>query len=175
VDAEAVVTRVEPSDGPLLKALRLRALQGDPSSFEGTYEGEAAYSDDQWRDWATDDAAGDEYTTLIARKGKDAVGMVTAYRDETRPHLFHIVAMWVAPEVRGEGIGRLLLREVEGWIRSCGGTAAQLSVTTAASAAGRLYEGAGYEPDGERTDSVHTPGLVLVSLAKNLFDPSMTD
>jgi GNAT superfamily N-acetyltransferase len=94
--------------------------------------------------------------------------MVAAYRDESERQLFHIIAMWVAPEVRRAGIGRLLLNEIEGWIRSVGGTAAQLSVTTAASAARQLYVSAGYEPDGDQADSGHTPGLVEVSLTKKL-------
>src|SRR6266545_2449741 len=123
---KAVVTRVEPTDWQLIRALRLRALQLDRSSFQGTYEGEAAYSEEQWKDWASGDAAGDEYATFIARQGEHAVGMVGAYRDETHPHLFHIIAMWVAPEVRRAGIGRLLLGEIEDWIRSRGGSSAQL-------------------------------------------------
>jgi ribosomal protein S18 acetylase RimI-like enzyme len=169
---EAVVTRVGRGDWPLIRDLRLRALQTDPSSFHATYEGEAAYSEQRWRDWAAEDAAGNEYATFIARQGEQPVGMVAAYRDETHRSLFHIVAMWVAPEVRRAGIGRLLLREIEAWIRSCGGTAAQLSVTSAASAARHLYESAGYAPDGGQAESSHTPGLVEVSLRKELADPS---
>ena len=167
---EAVVTRVGRGDWALIRDLRLRALQTDPASFASTYQAEAAYSEQQWRDWAAEDAAGDEYATFIAREGKQPVGMVAAYRDEVQRNLFHIVAMWVAPEVRRAGIGRLLLRQIEAWIRSCGGTAAQLSVTTAATAARRLYESAGYAPDGRRTESSHTPGLVEVSLTKELAD-----
>jgi ribosomal protein S18 acetylase RimI-like enzyme len=169
---KAAVTRVEPTDWQVIRALRLRALQVDRSSFQSTYEGEAAYSEQQWRDWAAGDAAGDEYATFIAREGEHAVGMVGAYRDETNPRLFHIFAMWVAPEVRRAGIGRLLLGEIEDWIRSRGGSSAHLSVTTGASAARRLYEGAGYQPDGGEVESGHTPGLVEVSLVKNLSDLS---
>jgi ribosomal protein S18 acetylase RimI-like enzyme len=165
---EAVVTRVRRGDWPLIRDLRLRALQTDPSSFGSTYQAEAAYSEQQWRDWAAEDAVGDEYATLIARQGEQPIGMVAAYRDEVQRNLFHIVAMWVAPEGRRAGIGRLLLREIEIWIRSCGGTAAQLFVTTAASAARHLYESAGYAPDGGHAESRHTPGLVEVSLTKEL-------
>jgi GNAT superfamily N-acetyltransferase len=94
--------------------------------------------------------------------------MVAAYRDDEDRRLFHVVAMWVAPEARRAGSGRLLLREIEGWIRSCGGTAVQLFVTHAASAARQLYANAGYEPDGVKVESRHTPGLVEVSLTKSL-------
>ena len=152
----------------MIRALRLRALRSDPSSFGSTYEREAAFSEQKWRDWASGDAAGDEYATFIARQGQEPVGMVAAYRDEEDRSLFHVVAMWVAPEVRRAGTGRLLLREIEAWIRACGGTSVQLFVTKAASAAHQLYASAGYEPDGVEVESRHTPGLVEVSLTKSL-------
>jgi ribosomal protein S18 acetylase RimI-like enzyme len=172
VGEEAVVRRVEPADWPVIRAIRLRALQADPSSFHANYESEAAYPEEEWRAWSAEHAAGDQVATFIARQGKQPVGMVAGYRDEADRSLFHVFAMWVAPEVRRAGIGRLLLRELEAWIRSCGGIAVQLSVTTAAVAARRLYLSAGYEPDGVQAESPHTPGLVEVSLTKRLADPA---
>lgn len=168
MSAGASVKRVARRDWPVIRALRLRALRSDPSSFGSTYEREAAFSEQKWRDWASGDAAGDEYATFIARQGQEPVGMVAAYRDEEDRSLFHVVAMWVAPEVRRAGTGRLLLREIEAWIRACGGTSVQLFVTKAASAAHQLYASAGYEPDGVEVESRHTPGLVEVSLTKSL-------
>lgn len=76
--------------------------------------------------------------------------------------------MWVAPELRRQGIGRGLLDEIETWITSCGGKVAQLSVTDAAAPARRLYESVGYKADGVSVESRHTPGLVEVSLRKQL-------
>ena len=98
--------------------------------------------------------------------------MVGAYRAETDAHLFHVIAMWVAPEVRGEGIGRQLLSQVEEWIRSCGGHVVQLHVTTTAEEArGLSDQTAGFEPDGHRRRSTHTPGLFEQKPPK---DPSVT-
>lgn len=152
----------------MVRDLRLRSLQGDPSSFGSTYETEAAYSEQDWRQRASGDAVGDEHATLIARQGEEPVGIVAAYRDDDDRRLFHVVAMWVAPEARGAGIGRLLLGEIEAWIEVCGGTAVQLSVTKEASAARQLYVSAGYEPDGAEVESRHTPGLIEVSFSKSL-------
>jgi ribosomal protein S18 acetylase RimI-like enzyme len=97
------------------------------------------------------------------------MGIVGAYRDESEPTLFHVIAMWVAPEARGEGLGRRLLSHVEACSRSCGGRLVQLNVTTTAVAARRLYETAGFAPDGDRRESRHTRGLAEVSLRKRLF------
>ena len=148
--------------------MRLRALSTDPASFGSTLEREAAYDDEQWEEWAVGDAEGDELATLLALRGGEPVGIVAAYRDDGNPQLFAIFSMWVAPEIRGEGIGRRLLAEIEAWIVAAGGTSAQLSVTDAAGAARRLYESAGYECDGRSAESRHTPGLTEIGLRKRL-------
>jgi ribosomal protein S18 acetylase RimI-like enzyme len=165
-----VIRRVQAGDGAFIKDVRLRALETDPLSFGSTHSREASYSDSEWVDWATGDASGEETATLLAIRGREPVGMIAAYRDATQHDLFHVVAMWVAPEVRREGIGWLLLGGIEAWIASCGGTCIQLSVADSAAAASRLYEKSGYEADGEVSASPHTPGVTHVSLRKRLID-----
>ena len=163
-----MIRRVGVSDGPVIKAVRLRSLAVDPSSFASTYAQEAGFAEDEWTDWAAGDAAGDEMTTLLAMCGREPVGIVAAYRDESQRGLFHVIAMWVAPEVRREGVGRRLLGEIERWISSCGGDCVQLSVADLALAAVRLYDAAGYGPDGERSELSHNPGMTYMSLRKPL-------
>ncbi len=145
---EAVIRRIETSDSPILRAVRLRALATDPASFGSTYEREVAYPDKTWVQRAERSSAGDDAATIIAVLGDEPLGIVTGLRDQTQRRLFHVVEMWVAPEARRAGLGRRLLDEIEGWIASCGGTRAHLSVTNAATAAIQLYESAGYKPDG---------------------------
>ena len=41
----AIVSRVEPADGNLIRLVRLRALATDPASFGSTFEHETAYPD----------------------------------------------------------------------------------------------------------------------------------
>ncbi len=89
-------------------------------------------------------------------------------RDEEDPEAFHVFAMWVAPEARGQGLGRRLVDEIEAWVRSVGGRAVRLSVTDQAEAAAALYRSAGYEPDGRRDESRHTAGLLEIHLRKRL-------
>jgi ribosomal protein S18 acetylase RimI-like enzyme len=165
---QVVIRRVMADDGPLIKRVRLRALETDPLSFGSALASEVVFSDPQWAEWTSEGASGAETATLIAVRGQEPVGMVAAYRDENQRSLFHVIAMWVAPEARREGIGRRLLQEIESWIASCGGTSVQLSVSDAAEAASDLYEKAGYQPDGERTASPHTPGVIHTSLRKQL-------
>jgi ribosomal protein S18 acetylase RimI-like enzyme len=162
------IRRVRQSDGAVLRRVRLQALATDPASFGSTSEREAAFPDQTWDERAANSAAGEEATTLLAILGEEPVGLVTAIRDGANRELFHIVSMWVAPEARRAGLARRLLHEIEGWIASCGGTRAHLSVTNEATAAMRLYESAGYEPDGAAYEVEHTPGLVETSMQKGL-------
>ena len=152
--------------------IRLRSLSTDTASFASTLEAEAAYGDSDWDDWALSDSSGEEMATFLAIGDSDPVGIVAAYRDENEPLLFHVIAMWVAPEARRKGIGGCLLRTVEEWIASAGGNRVQLSVADRADAASRLYEASGYLPDGAVSDSPHTPGVTHVSLRKNLVRPT---
>lgn len=152
----------------MLRDVRLRALQSDPASFGSTYERELAFEPARWDEWASGDSEGGVYATLLAFSGDRPVGIVTGARDEDDPDLFHVYSMWVAPEARGRGLGRRLLGEIETWMGDSGGKTAQLSVTTEAAAAQRLYAAAGYEADGDVEESRHTPGLAHISLRKQL-------
>jgi GNAT superfamily N-acetyltransferase len=162
------VRRVTAADGPLIRAIRLRALRTDPKSFGSTYEREAEYDDARWVDWAAGDAAGDEGATFLAFEGDVPVGIVVGARREDERDVFDVFAMWVAPEARRRHVGRSLLDTVEQWMVGAGGRVSALSVTTAAPAARRLYERAGYEPTGWSGESRHTPGLVEVGYRKTL-------
>ena len=165
---ETVIRRVEPRDGPLVRLLRLRALATDPTSFASTHAREAAYTDEEWNAWAAGHATGDDMATMIALRGAEPAGIVAAYRDDAEVHLYHVIAMWVDPESRGRGLGRQLLQAIEDWIVESRGTSVQLEVADAAEAASRLYESAGYMPDGQQSPSPHTSGVTHISLRKSL-------
>jgi ribosomal protein S18 acetylase RimI-like enzyme len=163
-----MIRRIGASEGPVVKSLRLRSLATDPSSFASTHAREAAFAEEEWIEWAEGDASGEEKSTLLALRVGNPVGLVAAYRDEEQPSLFHVVAMWVAPEARREGIGRRLLDEIEEWIASSGGACAHVSVADHALPALSLYGAAGYRPDGARSESAHTAGVILGGLRKAL-------
>lgn len=166
--AQVVVRRIRPGDAAVLRRVRLRALEEDPASFGSTYGREVAFDDAVWRERAARDASGQTSATLLALRGEEPVGIVTGVRDDADTHTFHVFAMWVAPEVRREGVASRLLDAIERWIASSGGMLVRLSVTNQAPAAQRLYETAGYEPDGEAVESRHTPGLIELGMRKRL-------
>ena len=86
-----MIRRVAVSEGPVVKALRLRSLATDPPSFASTYAREAGFAEDEWTDWAAGDASGEEMTTLLAMRGCEPVGLVAAYRDEAEGTSFTLL------------------------------------------------------------------------------------
>ena len=162
------VRRIQPADAAVLRLVRLRALATDPASFGSTHEREAAYTEERWREWAAGDSDGAEMATLLALRRDEALGIVVARRDGDEPQVFDVFSMWVAPEARRQGVGGRLLEAIEDWIRDSGGAIVRLSVTNTSAAAQRLYEEAGFEPDGTRLSSRHTAGLVEIGLRKSL-------
>ena len=61
--------------------------------------------------------------------------------------------MWVSPDVRGLGLGRRLLRELEDLARDHGATAAHLETNRALTEAIALYRASGYERSRRSTTS----------------------
>ena len=165
---DVTIRRIAAGDGPVLKQIRLRSLLVDPASFGSTHEREASQEDAEWAERAARLSAGEDGTQLLALDATGPVGTVVAVRDDDEPGLFHLYAMWVAPERRGSGLGAALLAAAEGWIAGAGGSEVELSVTNAAPVAARLYARSGYERTGREVASDHTPGLLEHILRKRL-------
>jgi GNAT superfamily N-acetyltransferase len=165
---DLTIRRIRADEAAVLREVRLRMLLVDPASFSATHASEAAEADEHWAERARRLAAGDDAAQLLALDRSGPVGAVVVVRDDEDRALFHLHAMWVAPERRGLGLGAHLLAAAEAWIAAAGGREAELSVTSAAPVAARLYARSGYVPDGREAPSPHTPGLIERSLRKRL-------
>jgi GNAT superfamily N-acetyltransferase len=152
----------------MVRDLRLRALAGDPASFGSSLAREQAYTDDRWREWVTGPNVSPLFASFVAFLDGSTVGLVLSCRNEQQPDQFHVLAMWVAPQARRQGVGRALLGRAEGWAAEHGARSTILGVTTVADAARGLYEGAGYTPTGATRPLDHLPGVIEVELAKQL-------
>jgi ribosomal protein S18 acetylase RimI-like enzyme len=164
------IRRVRPEDAGLLRALRLRALESDPSAFGSTHEEVARRDDGHWRAWAEEHSAGGDHCTLIAVRDGHPAGIVRAERDPFRPAVFWIYSLWVAPEARRQALGLRLLARAEEWIGASGGRAVELDVIDRETPAVRLYERAGYRPDGRR-EPAREPGATELGMQKTVAVP----
>jgi ribosomal protein S18 acetylase RimI-like enzyme len=125
---------LRPATLETVRPLRLRALREDPDSFGSTLEREQDRPDSDWRIWIDG--------TLIAFDRGTPVGMANLNLDREPAEIFGV---WVAPEARGKGVGRLL---VETLLERAGDRPIVLCVAESAHAARRLYERMGFRPTG---------------------------
>jgi DNA-binding MarR family transcriptional regulator/predicted GNAT family acetyltransferase len=79
---------------------------------------------------------------LLARRGREAVGCGAVLFHDERPA--EIKRMWIAPEARGSGLGRRLLRTLEQRARAAGASVLHLETNGELAEAIRLYRAEGY-------------------------------
>jgi ribosomal protein S18 acetylase RimI-like enzyme len=159
------IRRVRPDEWEAFRALRLRALAGDPDAFGGTFEGALVRTDAEW--CARIDAPERPPFVAVADDGR-FVGMAGGRPVAERPGTAGLYGMWVAPEARRHGIGSALIDAVEGWARSAGYTSLGLGVTMTNPSAIRLYERKGYVDIGERHPLRETTDLTIQIMGKTL-------
>jgi GNAT superfamily N-acetyltransferase len=163
----ASVRRIEPGDGVLLRGVRLRALQHDPRSFASSYAREAAFTAEDWDDWASRHARGAKEATFLAFADDGTIaGLAGGFRRDEDRAVYTLFSMWVAPEHRRGGHGRRLVDTVAGWAAEVGGTELNLLVTDPRAVV--LYERAGFVDDGRREPLPSDPSLMEMGMTRRL-------
>jgi len=141
-----MIERVREEAYERVRELRLRALRDAPDAFLSTYEREIAMTPDQWRA-----RLGPGTVTFLGRREGADVGMVSGIPHPEHPGDAALVAMWVAPEARGAGLGGALVAAVVDWARAGGYRRVRLDVADANEPAIRLYARMGFAPTGSVT------------------------
>jgi ribosomal protein S18 acetylase RimI-like enzyme len=142
------VSQFQPSEWKTYKGLRLRALADSPDAFGSTLANEIKRSDAQWAESLMAASQSDFDLPLVALVGNEPAGLAWAKVDGADSSAIHLFQMWVAPEHRGQGLGRLLLSTSIQWAKTRGAKSISLGVTCGDTSAIRLYVSAGFEPVG---------------------------
>jgi GNAT superfamily N-acetyltransferase len=103
------------ADWERLRDVRLRALVDSPSSYYGTYDDEVRSDRSRWERWLSPPSA-----IFIAERNDEVVGVIGAIpagEDEGDTDAVMMVAMWVDPVARGNGIAEALTDALIGWAR----------------------------------------------------------
>ena len=136
-------------DAPVYQPLRLRALREHPEAFGSSLEDEQPLPLEQVSR-QLDDISGNSVSFGAWLDGQ-LVGIVSLFRSprlKTR-HKALLGGMYVAPEVRGNRIGKALLEHTLSHARTMDGLEdVTLAVTVGNNSARRLYLGAGFVPYG---------------------------
>lgn len=136
------------ADAEIFRALRLRALQEEPEAFGSSWEEENARP-------LAQTIARLQTEGMIAFGARDAdghlVGMVRLFRHDgvKVSHKADIISLYVAPEVRGRGVGRMLMEAAIERARATPGVEQLLLAVNATNTPARnLYLTLGFEPFG---------------------------
>ena len=85
--------------------------------------------------------------------------MVFCYTEPDHSQHGHIVSMWVDPEFRRAGVGRLLIDSVAAWARGRGMHELKLMVTSVNHGAIAFYERLGFRMSGKTGPYPNDPAI----------------
>lgn len=136
-----------PRDWSRYRELRLKSLQTDPQAFVDTYEFALQAPESYWRAHLERAVREQDSWMLFVEKDGRLVGSMSAviFENETQPTL---VGVYLTPEVRGQGGGRLLLSTLLAKLKAAGVSRVTLSVNVEQVAALHLYQQAGFSVVG---------------------------
>ncbi len=156
------IRRVRPAEWKLYRELRLDALRDSPDAFASTIAREEAFT--RWT-WMSRLASA--VSVVVFLDGRP-VGTATLIRDRRLASGREVVAMWVRPDARGQGIASQLLAHLVEVARTDGASRIALWVADGNDAARRVYLAAGFEPTGERDVIRDGLGEELLARALNV-------
>jgi GNAT superfamily N-acetyltransferase len=149
---EVSIDRIKPGEWKLLRDIRLRSLEDSPEAFGQRLDEALAMADNEWRSIARTSAAGNRRIWLLARNETgEPIGVVQARRRSPGDCL--LFSMWVAPDARRLGVGRLLVDAIQDWGESWGAERVVLWVLAANEPALRFYERLGFSLLNEGADA----------------------
>ncbi len=155
----ATVRQLRPEDAPALMALRREALEQSPLSFGSSPDDDRYRSSESVRESLE---TADPRAVFGAFQEERLIGMVGIVREMKLKecHKARIWGMYVMPECRGAGAGRMLIEAAIEQGRAWEGVGQiHLSVTAAAPAAEHLYRKAGFRRWGIQPRSLQWNGI----------------
>ncbi|WP_134701974.1 GNAT family N-acetyltransferase [Ammoniphilus sp. YIM 78166] len=147
------------SDAHVYQELRLSALKTNPEAFGSTYDKEVHFSMETVEERIK--PSKDKFVLGSFDKMGSLVGTVIFIRENNikTTHKANVYGMYVAPEVRGKGIGKSLILELIKQARNCEGLEhINLTVVSNNQSAKKLYEFVGFEVYGTERKALKFDG-----------------
>jgi ribosomal protein S18 acetylase RimI-like enzyme len=152
------IRRLEISDAPVYRELRLRGLREHPDAFTSSFEEENVRSaaETEKRLSPTSDTV--MWGAFVEGTLAGVVGMTRETRLKNR-HKATLVAMYVAPEYGGQGLGLALVQTVIQAAKAAKVELLILTVTDTNRQAAALYARAGFASFGVEPDAIRVNGV----------------
>lgn len=148
--------------------LRLRMLTESPAAFGTTLETALAAPHEEWVARTEALATGSDRAMFVADEAGELVAGAGAVPDPDDAAVPHLVAMWVAPQARGRGVGRGLVEAVIDWARELGAPSIRLFVVDHNAGALALYERCGFRQTGHLVPLPRDPSVMEVEMRLDL-------
>jgi ribosomal protein S18 acetylase RimI-like enzyme len=150
------IVRVAEDQWRAVRAVRLRALGDSPDSFGSTLGREQRFAEEHWRMRVRTTP-----TWLAVDEDGTAQGIVSLIQEPGSPDDDrHVIALWVAPDVRRHGIAWALLDAARDQAKADNARTLSLWVMDGNTAAGDLYVRAGFRRTGIRQRLPRNANLV---------------
>ena len=162
-----IVRLLAASEWPLWRDVSMQSLADSPDAFRPTLAESRDQPEDSWREAVVSTVEHERFSLWIAVNGDDTIGKRFARIDEEHTTLY-LGAMWVAPDLRGTGIGRRLMQAAEEWGKDRGVTRSELWVTEVNQAAVHFYESLDYLPTDDTQMLREGSRLVVRKLQKTI-------
>jgi RimJ/RimL family protein N-acetyltransferase len=156
-----VIRALRESDAEAYAALRQAALREAPLAFAASPSDDVASSSDAVREQLRRAPA----SVILGAFQSELIGAVGVLRDRhiKASHKVHVWGLYVVPSERRHGVAAALLEAAVGHARTLPGVAwVHLSVSSAAPAARRLYERAGFTVWGAEPDALRHDGEAVI-------------
>lgn len=141
-----LIRRVDEDDWQTVRDVRLRALRESSDAFGSSLAREERFAESHWRMRLRTSA-----TWVATDEGGVPRGLVSLVQEPGSPEDDrHVVSLWVAPEVRRQGVGWRLLDAVVRGGAGEGAATVSLWVVDDNASAVDLYVRAGFTRTGER-------------------------
>jgi ribosomal protein S18 acetylase RimI-like enzyme len=147
------------------RAVRLRALQETPLAFGSTFEREVRLTDEEWMARAARCSGGRD-VGFLARCDGEYAGLALCFVDAEDPSVGQLISMWVAPEARRSGVGRMLIDAIVAWAAERGLRTIKLMVTSVNGGAMEFYRRLGFERTGRTEPYPNDPAVVEYEMVR---------
>ena len=138
-----MILRLGAKDWQRFRAVRLDALAESPEAFGSQFDEVAARPQSSWTAQLV------SLPTWVIPGGTLDIGVV-----RVDPKVPELLSLWVAPEGRGQGLGKQLILQVRDWAVQQGHGRLELCVKRENLPAVRLYRALGFEDAGPEEDEV---------------------